>query len=77
MQQDTLKSTYLYLDLMSSFYQVFSEKYLEKMKQVGVTLHGKCNTGTVYSNKKDKLLDIFSMWLICNVIPNLLSIPCL
>ncbi len=51
-QREILKPTYLYLDLISSFYQVFSDKYLEEVKEVGVTLHGKCNAGTVFSNEK-------------------------
>ena len=74
-QRETLKPTYLYLYLMSSFYQVFSDKYLEEVKQVGVTLHGKCNAGEVFSNKKGMLLDMFCMWLVRNGIANLLSIP--
>ncbi len=40
-QRETLKPTYLYLDSMSSFDQVFSDKYLEEVKQVGITLHCK------------------------------------
>ncbi len=63
-QHETLKPTYLYLDSMSSFYQVFSDKYLEEVKEVGVTLCGKCNTGKVFSNKKGMLLDMFCMWLV-------------
>ncbi len=31
-QGEALKPTYLYLDLMSSFYQVFYYKYLEEVK---------------------------------------------
>ena len=76
-QHKTLKPTYLYLDSMSSFYQVFSDKYLEEVKEVGVTLYGKCNAGEVFSNEKGMLLDMFCMWLVRNGIANLLSIPCL
>ncbi len=61
-QQETLKPTCLYLDSMSSFYQVFSDKYLEEVKEVEVTLRGKCNAGKVFSNKKGMLLDMFCMW---------------
>ena len=39
-QRETLNPTYLYLDLISSFYHVFSDKYLEEVRHVGVTLHG-------------------------------------
>ena len=76
-QRETLKPTYLYLDSISSFYQVFSNKYLEKVKEMGVTLRGKCNAGMVFLNEKDMLLDMFCMWLVRNGIANLLSIPCL
>ncbi len=60
-QQETLKPTYLYLDSMSSFYQVFSEKYLEEVKEVGITLCGKYNAGVVLSNEKGMLRNISCM----------------
>ncbi len=73
----TLKPSYLYFDSMSSFNQMFKDKHLIDVKEVGVALSGKCNAGTVFSNEKGILLDMFSMWLVQNDIANLLSVPCL
>ena len=42
-----------------------------------MTLYGKCNAGTVYSNEKGMLLDMFCMRLVMNGIANLIYIPCL
>ena len=75
--RETLKPSYLYLDSMSSFNQMFEDKHLEDVQEVGVTLRGKCNAGTIFSNEKGVLLDMFSMWLVRNGIANLLSVPCL
>ncbi len=77
-QRETLKPSYLYLDLMSSFDQIcFVDKHLEDVKEVGVTLCGKCNADTIFSKEKGVLLDMFSMWLVRNGIANLLFVPCL
>ncbi len=56
---------------------MFVDKHLNDVKENGVTLHGKCNTGTIFSKEKGVLLDMFSMWLVRNGIANLLSVPCL
>ncbi len=40
----TLKPSYLYLELMSSFNQMIKDKHLIDVKEVGVTLRSKCNT---------------------------------
>ena len=76
-RRETLKPSYLYLDSMSSFNQMFEDKHLLDVKEVGVTLRGKCNAGTIFSNEKGILLNMFSMWLVRNGIANLLSVPCL
>ena len=62
---------------MSGFNQIFEDKHLIDVKEVGVMLCGKCNGGTVFSNEKGVLLNMFSMWLVQNSIANLLSVPCL
>ncbi len=76
-RRKTLKQSYLYLDSMSSFNQMFVDRHLDDVKEVGVTLRGKCNAGAIFSKEKGMLLDMFSMWLVRNDIANLLSIPCL
>ncbi len=63
-RRETLKPSYLYLDSMSSFNQMFVEKHLNDVKEVGVTLCGKCNGGTVFSNKKGIHLNMLFMWLV-------------
>ena len=60
-RRKTLKPSYLYLDSMSSFNQMFEDKHLVDVKEVGVMLRGKCNGGTVFSTEKGILLDMFSM----------------
>ncbi len=72
-----LKASYLYLKSMSGFNQMFEYKHLVDVKEVGVTLRGKCNGGTVFSTEKGILLDMFSMWLVKNGIVNFLSVLCL
>ncbi len=62
---------------MTSFYKVFSDKYLEEVREDGVTLRGKYNVGTVFLNKKGMLLDMFCMWSVRKGIDNLLSNTCL
>ncbi len=63
-RRETLKPSYLYLDSMLSFNQMFVDKHLNDVKEVGVTLCGKCNAGTIFSKEKGMLLDMFSMWLV-------------
>ncbi len=76
-KQERLIKGRIYLDSMSSFNQVFTDKHLSEVSKVGVTLRDKCNAGVVYSDKKGFVLDMFNMWLVQNGIANLLSIPCL
>ena len=75
--RETLTPTYLYLDSLSSYHQVFMREHLKHVKQVGVTLRGMYNAGVIHDDKKCQLLDMFYVWLVEHGIANLLSIPTL
>jgi hypothetical protein len=73
----TLKPSYIYLDSTSSFHQMFRAKYMTDVHQVDIALQGKCNGGKSHSDEKGCVLNMFCMWLVCNSIVNLLSLPTL
>ena len=50
-KRERLNNTYLYLDSLSSFHQMYSGEYLDDVRKVGVTLRAKCNAGEVFSNE--------------------------
>ena len=49
---------------MSSYNQVFVEKYMKNIKQLNVVLRGKCNAGEVYSDVGGVLMDLSNAWLV-------------
>ena len=65
----------MYLDSTSSFHQMFTDKHLLDVEKVAIRLRGECNAGTTHSNEKGWFKDIFYMWLVCNGIEKLLSLP--
>ncbi len=71
----TLDPHWLYLASTSSFHQVFTEERLDSLWLAGATLHANCNTGTNFATKNGWYHDLFDLWLVCNGIANLLSLP--
>jgi hypothetical protein len=55
----TLNPHHHYLDSTSSFHQVFTKEHLDHFSTAGINLHQ----------------DLFHIWLVCNSIANLLSLP--
>jgi hypothetical protein len=55
----TLNPHRLYLDSTSSFHQVFSDKHLDHLKTVGVTLCTNCTAGTNFATEKGWFQDLF------------------
>ena len=66
-QREMLKPSYLYLDLMSSFNQMFEDKHLSDVKEVSITLCGKCNAGMIFSNEKEVYLWTCSLCGLCKI----------
>ena len=56
---------------------MFKQNYMSDVKQVDVTLRGKCNAGESHSDEKGYVLNMFCMWLVCSRITNFLSLPTL
>jgi hypothetical protein len=71
----TLNPNCLFLDSMSSFYQVSTKEHLNNPKLDGVTLHACCNSGTNFATKKGWCQNLFHLWLVRNGIANFLSLP--
>jgi hypothetical protein len=65
----------LYLDITSSFHQIFTEQHLDHLKFAGVTLRTDCNAGNKFMTKKGWYKDLFHLWLVCYGIANVLSLP--
>ena len=72
---ETLHPDRLYLDTALSFNQAFADKHLDEVKRVVVALRGKYNAGVSHANEKVWCGDLFNMWLVCNCIADLLSVP--
>ena len=49
--------------------------HLDDVKKVSTILCGSCNAGTTFSEEKGWYKGLFSMWLVCNGIENLLPLP--
>ena len=64
----------LHLVSCATYYLVFTEWYLKNIQEVEVNLKGHCNAG-VTTNKEQGYYGVFKIWLKCNSIANLLSIP--
>ena len=75
--QEILKPSCIYLDSMSSFYQMFCTTYMTDVRQGGLVLHRKYNGNEPHSNEKRYGLDMCCMWLVCSGITNFLSLPSL
>jgi hypothetical protein len=73
--QKTLDPCWLYLNSTSSFHQVFMEEHLDNLLLTGATLRANCNAGTNFATKKGWHRDLFDLWLVCNGMDNLLSLP--
>jgi hypothetical protein len=71
----TLDPKRLYLDSTLSFHQVFMDEHLDNLWLAGATLCADCNAGTNFATKKGWYCNLFDLWLVCNGIANLLSIP--
>jgi hypothetical protein len=71
----TLDPQRLYLDSTLSIYQVFTDKHLDNLWLAGAILHADCKAGTNFSTEKGWYRDLFDLWLLCNGITNLLSLP--
>ena len=74
-QREQLNPGHLYLDSNSFFCQMFNASHLENVKKVSTILRGSCNVGTTFSDKKGWYKGLFHMWLVCNGIVNLMSLP--
>ena len=64
----------LYLDSCATYHSVFAEWYLKNIQEVELHLKGHCNIG-VTTCKEQGYYGVFKMWVNCNGIANLLSIP--
>ena len=64
----------LYLDSCATYHSVFATWCLENIHEVEVYLKGHCNAGVTIC-KEQGYYGVFKMWLNCNGIANLLSIP--
>jgi hypothetical protein len=71
----TLDPRELYPDSTSSFHQVFTKEHLDNLRLASGALRGSCNAGTNFATKKCWYHDLFNLWLVCNGITNLLSLP--
>ncbi len=71
----TLDPQRLYLDSTSSFHQVFTEEHLDNLRLAGATLHSNCNAGTNFATEIGWFRNLFNLWLVCNGIANLFSLP--
>jgi hypothetical protein len=71
----TLDPQWLYLDSTFSFHQVFTEEHLDNLQLAGATLRADCNAGTNFATKKGWYRNSFELWLVCNGITNLFSLP--
>ena len=73
-EREQLKPDHLYFDSNSYFHQMSDAKHLNEVKTVSTILRGSCNAGTTFYNKKGWYKGLFHMWLVRNVIVNLLSL---
>ena len=74
-ERQTLNEDFMYLDITSSFYHIFPYKHLLDVEKVAIMLRGECNACTTHSNDERWFKGLFHMWLVCNGIANLLSLP--
>ncbi len=56
-------------------HQVFKEEHLDSLQLAGATLRTNCNAGTNFTTKKGLYRNLLDLWLVCNGITNLLSLP--
>ena len=66
---------HLYLDLTSSFHQMFDTKHLDDVQTASTILRISCNADTTFSSEKGWCKGFFDMWFVCDGIANILSLP--
>ena len=54
---------------------MFDASHLEEVKKVSTILSVSCNSSTNFFDDKGWYKGLFHMWLVCNGIVNMLSLP--
>ena len=72
---EKLNPDHLYLESTSSFNEMFDASHLDDVIKVNTILRGIYNAVTTFYDKKGWYKVLFHMWLVCNGISNLLSLP--
>ena len=71
----TLDPKKIYLNTCSIFHQMFTDEHLNDVRKVDKLIHGHCSAGVSHSVEKGLCSSIFDMWLVRNIISNLILLP--
>ena len=74
-ERKQINPDHLCLDSTSYFHQMFDPSHLDVVKKVSTILRGSCNASTNFSYDEGWYKGLLHMWLVCNGIANLLSLP--